>query len=126
MKLTGTDILYLLAGGPAVATVMMWWFKTELPVHVFGILRTLGWRRRPDFWPQDFPAVPITRSEWEIWINTACPTLGELLTCPGCFSFHASYLMAVLLWGCLHPAWPMVVVGVLTWPYLANRMLKAL
>jgi hypothetical protein len=67
------------------------WFKTGLPVHVFEILFRIT--KKPKLWPFDWePGYnAVTRKDWETSVNAEFPYLGEMLTCPRCFSWHLGF-----------------------------------
>jgi hypothetical protein len=99
-----TDIvLYYLMAFAAASTFEMWWFTTGLPVHVTRLLRKAGWKYgTSDFWPDELDYKYWTRSQWVEWLTERNPKdvpaiLQEGLTCPGCFSTHASYIAAFII-----------------------------
>lgn len=95
-------IIMWLLGCAIVGSILMWWFNTSLPVHILEILRMLGYRRKnTEFW-----SVPVvegvrndladfTKQDLQAWMQDHLPAkLAELLSCPGCFSAHASFWVA--------------------------------
>ena len=116
--------IYLL-GCLAVASALMAWFGSGLPIHVLHVLRRLGYARGSDMW--------LTLEEWtSTWDDFSVaaaaymsPFVGELLTCPVCLSFHISFWLALVLWVFTSVPFVFVVAAVCTWPILAN-ILKSL
>jgi hypothetical protein len=84
----------------AACTFEMWWFTTSLPVHLTKMLRSLGWRKNDaSFWPEALDYKYWMRFQWEEWM-VASRSIPEVvrdgLSCPGCFSFHMSYMSGFL------------------------------
>ena len=135
------DIIILVAGAFATASWMMWWFTTSQPVHVLEVLRYLGWRAKDkEFWSAEvmpqFPKIDLskwTRPEFDEWMHQRNTYLAELLTCPGCFSFHIALWLSLFvntimcfvdgftIWRLL-----MFILCWQSWPYLSNFLLKKL
>jgi len=133
------DIIILVAGAYVVASWMMWWFTTSLPIHVLEVLRYFGWRSKDtEFWGAEvmpnFPKIDLakwTRPEFDDWMHKLNPYIGELLSCPGCFSFHVAFWVSALvntmmgfidgftLWRLL-----MFYLCWKAWPFAANSLLK--
>ena len=110
-----------------VFDLLVTWFWSEFPAHVFRILWKCGWKRKElGFWPEDVESYETwTREAWSVWINLRMPARGELLTCPVCLSRHLAYTVAL----CMLPftglaAWPALLTGALTWAGAANRLLR--
>jgi hypothetical protein len=107
---------YYLLGMLTTSTVMFLWFSTDLKLHVFQILAKVGLFNMPDdvFSTDDLDTVLLIRH----------PLTGELLSCPGCFSVHVSFWVAIcmsLLAGIFRvDSIPFLVACTTTWPVLAN------
>lgn len=117
-------ILYL-TGLTATASLLMAWFNSTLPVHVFHILRRVGYKAGDNaFWK----AIPEWESTWEDWAVAVAaginPFASELLTCPVCLSFHLSFWVAAVEWLLVPGAsgW-LVPAAAATWPVLANILM---
>lgn len=133
------DIVVLLVGGFIVSSCLMWWFNTSLPIHMLGVLRFLGWKTDDSqFWSTeidpDLPRVDLsrwTRVDFDEWVNDRSHVLGELLTCPGCLSFHIAFWVSFVMSSSLvlidgyHPIRLCgFIAGWLAWPSIGNYVLK--
>jgi hypothetical protein len=134
------------AGACVVSSWLMWWFITELPTHVFSILRFLGLKKKDDtFWSKEiiigegaeaFPVVQkfkdLTKDERDEWMSdNLYPFFSGLLTCPGCLSMHISFWTAlcvsVFLWFCGVPIFFLLLFFYLAWfgwPSIGNFILN--
>lgn len=104
----------------AATSLLLAWFHSGLPIHVIGFLRIFGFRKNDtDFWA-------TLDSDWQTALNVYYPNLlSELLTCPVCLSFHASFWVGVasfLLDSELTLVYPFITA--VSWPVLANLILK--
>jgi len=121
-----TLIVLWAVGCLVVFDLLVMWFWSEFPAHVFRFLWKCGWRRDQGFWPEDVESFELwTKEVWSVWINIRMPVLGELLTCPVCLSRHLAWITAcvmILFTGI--GAWPALLAGVFTWPGVANRLLR--
>lgn len=107
----------------------MWWFTTNLPVHVVQLLKLTGFKKNDTkFWASDTPIAFWTKADLDAWKMTNVPAwLDELSSCPGCLSMHISFWVATactiaggipnILFFCL--AW-------FGWPYISNVALALL
>lgn len=125
-------VMLWFAGCAVVASILMWWFNTFLLVHFLEIFRMLGFRKKnKNFW-----SVPVdgelrndlahfTREDLETWLYTNWhPKLAELVSCPGCFSAHASFWVAVAMQvGLQEVCLPFFVLCWLGWPSISNVLL---
>lgn len=117
-----------LAGSLMVSSIMMWWFNTNLPIHVIQILKLIGFNKnKPEFYQSETPVEFWTKVDLDEWkMKHMPPWLDELLSCPGCLSMHISF-------------WTSVFVTVLSknnalffflawggWPYISNYLLAKL
>lgn len=133
------EFIIFVTGACVVGSLLMWCFKTALLVHILELVRCAGFRKKDkEFWSVEsvkgFPNLDLskwTRDDLISWVSRFNPYLGELMECPGCFSFHAAF----------HTSWVMLVlssriyqfdefwffmsgVHVLAWPVIGNIMLK--
>jgi hypothetical protein len=136
-----TDVLILVAGAYITSSWMMWWFNTSLQIHILEVLRWMGWRKNDtQYWSAEvvpgFPKVDLnkwTRKEFEDWVHSKNTYLAELVTCPGCFSFHVAFWVSLVLnLLCLFKydlSFERVLVFILgwfAWPSFANKYLKSI
>src|SRR6056300_103503 len=106
---------FYITGALMVATCMLMWFRTNLYVHILEILKKLNIIQMDEVW---------TRDDAATWVTFRKPLLGELLSCPGCLSFHLSW-MTGLVWGlCCEVSWHWIIAGWWTWPFISNYLLK--
>ena len=122
-----TLVLLWVAGAAIVLDVLITWFWSEFPAHVFRGLWKLGWKRNePGFWPEDVESYETwTKDIWSVWINVTKPALGELLTCSVCLGRHVSWITALgILAVAGIQAWPAALAGALSWNGIINYLLK--
>lgn len=133
-----------ICGAFIVTSILMWWFNTNLPVHIFEIIRYIGFRKKDDdYWSIQ---IPLETSNFTItqnlktftfddlitWISQKThPKLGELASCPGCLSFHISFWSSILVSCCLiFLHMPIsytlffALVSIFGWPSIGNILLK--
>lgn len=111
----------------------MWWFNTNLPIHVAYMCRRLGVKKSdPEFWesPTMTPMQYWTKTDFDAWKIRAVPAwLDELTSCPGCLSMHISFYCALFI-TCAMPRDPYSVLFFFLawggWPYIGNYLLKKL
>lgn len=115
------ESLYIFAVGALIAAGLhRSWFNTQLPVHVFKGLRYFGWGAHKD-WPNPIDLRHWLRHECETWFILNTPHLvGELLTCPVCFSYHLSFWVALAMFTVGCPPWIMFVWP--AWPEIINLL----
>lgn len=104
------------------ASLLMAWFHSSAPIHVFYILKWMGWRSSDiSFWA----AIPHWETTWEEWsdhINLNLhPCLATLLTCKYCLSFHVAFWVSFILTVCFCTVdfWCMIPLCTLSWPVLS-------
>lgn len=113
----------------AVSYMLMAWFKSGLPIHVFHMARRLGYKhgeKGRQFWE----SIPEWESTWDDWATAVTlhvnPFAGELLTCPVCLSAHMSFWTALAVWYAASlPLWALPVLAV-SLPAPANIIFKKL
>lgn len=122
--------IYVL-GALCVSSMMMWWFNTNLPIHVVQILYHLGYRKNDkEFWESDTPIAFWTKLDLDSWKMRNIPAwLDELTSCPGCLSMHLSFWFALFI-TCLtwhgYESFVVFILAWLGWPYIANTALAFL
>lgn len=90
-----------------LATLVIYWFHSSLPVSLTKILRVAGWHKHNDaFWPPATEYTSWIRSQWAIWYNVQrARTKGwrfyllYIPQCPYCLAFHLSWFTGLLIWG---------------------------
>ena len=129
------QIVIWAVGALSVVSVLMWWFNTGLPTHLFEVLRFLGWKRKKaGFWTHTMTLVGKERAidlkdfsprDFDEWASERIhPKIIELMNCPGCFSFHVSFWVAATA-QCLTGFDPLFFIScVATWPIVGNMLLK--
>lgn len=111
--------------------MMMWWFTTNLPIHIVQILKWLGLKKGDaDFWASDTPIEFWTQMDFTQWKMRSLPAwLDELSSCPGCFSMHLSFwtslVLSILTWHG-YESFILFLLAWLGWPYIANVALALL
>jgi len=117
-------VLFMATGPFVVASLLMFWFKTGAAVHVAQLIQRVY---APEgFWPEGLRDGAVTRETLFDWANITRGALGELLTCPGCLSMHASYIVALAMLPVIWPCWPIALLGAFAWPSAANLILRQL
>jgi hypothetical protein len=122
-----------LCGALSVSSVLMWWFTTNLQIHVFQVIKFLGYKKNdPSFWDcgSGLGMEFWTKIDCANWMARVLPGwLGELLSCPGCLSMHVSLWLAAFFTVMTWHGWNSVVFFFLAWggwPFLANVALATL
>lgn len=125
------DITNYIMGSFVVSSIMMWWFNTNLPIHVVQIAKKLGYRKKDSqFWYSDTPLELWTKVDLDTWkMRVLPPWLDELSSCPGCLSMHISFWVSafttLITW---HGPSSLVFFFFAWggWPYLSNLFLSIL
>lgn len=135
------DVLILISGAYITSSWMMWWFNTSLQIHVLEIIRWFGWKKKDDqFWSAEvvegFPPIDLskwTRKEFEEWMHNKNPYIAELLSCPGCFSFHVAFWVSIVMnvfclikYDLNFERVLVFLTGWYAWPSFANKYLKSI
>lgn len=108
----------------SMASALMLWFRSDMPVTATKVLRWLGWKKNAlAFWPED----PIDydfwiRDKWSHW--AALRSSGykparlfvHLINCPYCCAFHMSWILGLSLGLCV--SWT-DALWALTYPFLS-------
>lgn len=126
-----SNIQTYLLGALCVSSVMMWWFNTNLPIHIVQILNKLGLKKNnKTFWYSETPIELWTQHDYVNWKMRSLPAwLDELTACTGCFSMHVSFWFALLLvsfniYNCA--SFSFFLLAWLGWPYISNVTLALL
>lgn len=109
----------------AISSLLLAWFNTDLPVHVFHVLRRLGWRDEPGFW-DTIPEFETSRTGLFDYfaIDGRLPLLMDLLQCSVCFSFHISFIVSAVMFLFFDISMQQAVGQILSYPILSNFILK--
>ena len=126
-----SNIELYITGALCVSSMMMWWFTTNLPIHIVQILKWLGFKKEnKEFWESDTPIHLWTQMDFMHWKMRSLPAwLDELTSCPGCLSMHLSFWTAlfvnVLTWHG-YESLILFLLAWLGWPYISNVALAFL
>ena len=114
----------------AVTTGLMAWFKTELPVLVYNVLKLMGYKKYcKSFW-ELIPAFETTVESWQDAISVyEKPFISALLTCRYCLSFHLSFWISLMVFlFCILAYIPtsaiIIPVAVMTCPFISNSLYR--
>jgi hypothetical protein len=122
--------LYIM-GALCVSSMMMWWFNTNLPIHIVQILKLCGFKKKDTaFWYSETPIELWTALDFNNWKMKNIPGwLDELTSCPGCLSMHLSFWTALffttLTWNG-YESFLFFLLAWLGWPYISNLALAIL
>jgi hypothetical protein len=122
------NIILYLQGAMIVSSLMMWWFNTNLPIHVVQLLKYFGYKRNNEaFWASSTPIELWTNLDLADWKQRHIPAwLDELTECPGCLSNYISFVTAIGV-SCLCSQSPaFFILAWLGWPYISNVALAVL
>lgn len=74
------------------------WNCSNLPCHLFNILRHITYHTKQELWKCD-DGVFCHRCDWEQWIKSSTFNRldAELLTCPICYNVHLSFWISFLV-----------------------------
>lgn len=108
-----------------ISSLLLAWFNSDLPVHVFHFLRRLGWRNEPGFWE----AIPEFETDRQrlfdyLVIDGRLPLLVDLLSCRVCFSFHAALWVSVVMFLFTGIGCTQAIAQALSYPILANFIIN--
>ena len=122
--------LYI-TGSLIVSSIMMWWFNTNLPIHVVQLLHMLGYKKDDEsFWYSETPIEFWTKTDLDAWKIRVLPAwLDELSACPGCLSMHISFWVSIFITLITWQGYTSVVFFFTAWggwPYLGNLALNKL
>jgi hypothetical protein len=122
--------IYIL-GSFCVSSMMMWWFNTNLPIHIVQILKKAGLKKNDkEFWEADTPIHLWTQMDFTHWKMRSLPAwLDELTSCPGCLSMHLSFWTSLLITSLTYHGYESLTLFLLAWlgwPYISNVALAFL
>lgn len=134
-----SDLLVWFVGAFGVATVLMVFFTTAFPQHLFEILKKLGYKKKVKdyyvFEREEVKGFPyrenvgsLTPDDWNEWLHEGQfgkehPKLVELLSCPGCMSVQASIWLGLVIALVTSNFW-MWPVAIISWPSAAKVIFK--
>lgn len=83
-----------------IASILMLWMRSDLPVSITKILRLCGWKKHDAaFWPEKTEYMFWIRTQWAKWValrsgtsGTAVRLFAHLITCPFCICAHLSWM----------------------------------
>ena len=118
--------LYL-AGISVSCTCLMLWFMPRTPIHLFYLLRRLGYTPAGG-WPCEAEKMLYwTKNDWLNWSSISLPGFwAELLNCPYCLSTHISFWTAAFFVVVLGAPWYFLIIGTFGWGGPACLLLKKL
>lgn len=130
-----TAALAYTLGCLAGASLIMAWFKTELPMHFFHVLGFFGWQKENEtFWqilegecPEGMEDTGYTFLEdLSIALHSGVmpKLLADLLTCRYCISFHVSFWISLILFLLFPVSWLLIPAATLSWPILINILVS--
>lgn len=113
-----------LIGQCMTATALTLWFRPRTPIHLFLLLRKLGWRQGR--WSVSESDMRLwTRTDFEMWSAISLPPFwAELLSCPYCLGTHFSLWISIFLCLVCGAPWWFIIAGTFGWGGLANLILK--
>ncbi len=126
-----SEALVYLYGSFMVSSIMMWWFHTNLPIHLVQIIKKLGYKKQDEmFWSSPTPISLWTKVDLDTWkMNNLPAWLDELLACPGCLSMHISFWCACFITSISKNVDNPLLFFFLAWggwPFLSNIFLLVL
>lgn len=118
-------------GALCVSSMMMWWFNTNLPIHLVQLLKLSGFKKNDDsFWKSETPIELWSDMDYNQWkLNSLPAWLDELTGCPGCLSMHFSFWTSLFINTLTWHGYESVVLFLfawLGWPYISNVSLAIL
>lgn len=130
------DNLFLLwmLGAFTTASCLMWWFNTNLPIHVAQLCSRIVPKK--DFWidyqeigDESFPVEvdDWTKANFDNFLATKTNELvAELYMCKGCISLHIAFYIAVVMYLVSNPPIDFLLWSIVSWPSAGNMILKLL
>jgi len=107
-------VLYYILGALIVSGIQTVWFCSNLPVHIFKLLRLI--KEEDDVYSWD---------EWQVWLTTRSSFFGELLSCTVCLSVWLSVIVSLTQTYLLElPQVWYIVSAALSWPAIAYTIYK--
>lgn len=103
------------------------WFLTNLPLHVWSILRLMPKEQELEYNDLDLDmedAPPETWEDWETLVYTQNKFFSELLTCPLCLGHWISTIVATIIVTLNHLTWWFLPAAIFSWPLIAFFIYK--
>lgn len=133
-----SNAFLFIVGAFIVGSWLMWWFNTNLPIHVLQIIRALGYRKNDkEFWSKNESIEGIddtftldlndfASEDFNGWMEARSPGwLAELLSCPGCLSMHLSFWIAIIAQLVTWQFNPILFLACWwAWPSMGNLILR--
>ena len=107
------DIINYFIGAIIVSNLVIVWFHTNLPVHLYELLPS----KKDKLY---------TRSDWEEYVVLNWGYFGELLNCPLCFATHISWITGIGVWQIMETSPWIILLGALSWPLVSYVFYKKL
>ena len=111
-----------------VASLLVAWFDSDLPVYLFKLLHWLGWNsKRGSFWPDSQTIDTWLRHEWSAWKDLNLPeAVSHAMECRICMSFHVSFWVSLFF--CLSGFWGWIDILPIafSWPVILHYIFRAL
>lgn len=90
-----------------LATLLIYWFHSSLPVSATKIVRWLGFRKHDAaFWPDPTVYEFWVRPQWATWLGAKMATAGRLAGwgiyiagCHFCATAHLTWITGLVVWG---------------------------
>lgn len=125
-------LTHYVVGVLATTSLMMAWFESGLPYHVFDLLGyVFPWFK--DNFRDTAGTVVTTRKDWDALVTASgmftspvAALFCELVSCRVCLSFHASFWVSVVMYATLDTPVLFIAAAALTWPYIINFLLTKL
>jgi hypothetical protein len=125
-----SSIAQYFIGSLIVSSWLMWWFTTNLQIHLVQLLHGLGYKKSDsEFWDVGTPIHLWTKADLDNWKLKSLPAwLDELTSCPGCLSMHISFWTALFLSALtvLSDKLTFFLLAWFSWPYISNFNLSIL
>ena len=120
-----------IAGALITSCWIVIWFVTNLPLHVWSLLRLMP--EEDENWPDDDAnldleienGVPETWEDWETLAYTQNKFFSELLTCPLCLGTWIAAMVATIIIILNGLTWWFLPVALFSWPLIAFFIYKA-
>lgn len=125
-------LTHYIIGMLITTSLLMAWFESGLPYHVFDLLGVVfPWFK--DNFSNTAGIVVRTRKDWDSMVTAVgeftspvASLLCELVSCRVCLSFHLSLWVSAIVWLLTDAPATFIVAATLTWPYLSNFLLTKL
>jgi hypothetical protein len=118
---------YYVLGALITSSLIVTWFNTNLPLHVWSLLGLMQ-DMEDDLDIAGYPVdagPPETWEDWETLTFTQNKFFSELLTCPLCLGTWVSTIVAISLIVINELTWWFLPATMFSWPLLAFLLYKA-